>query len=308
MAMQPKYDEVEVVLADSRGHLRSDMKTALSHAGFFQIRHTGAVRIVTESVQSMLGPDILICDMALEEGTVRDLVTSVRHNDLGRNPFLCVIGITWDPTSEEVSRVINSGVDHLLRAPVSPEQILTRIRALVRDRAPFVVTTDYIGPDRRKQARAPSKIPVFQVPNTLREKATGNWNLGEMDKALREAVGDLNNRRIDVQAQNIMNLAGQISREAAKSGAERLQPQIERLDGMVRAMERCAAERGLSHVAELCNASVKVADEIWEKGAIDPLKDLALLGHLGRAIRTALFPGNDRSVAHSIARIVADAR
>jgi DNA-binding response OmpR family regulator len=308
MAIQPKYADVEVVLADSRGHLRTDMKTALTHAGFFQVRHTGATKNVAESVENMLGPDILICDMSLEEGAVRNIVTSIRQNDLGRNPFLCVIGVTWNPTTEEVTRVINSGVDHLLSAPVSPEQILIRIRALIRARAPFVVTTDYIGPDRRKNARAPSRIPVFEVPNTLREKATGNWNFGDMEKLLREAVGDLNNRRIDVQAQNIMNLAGKIAQEAAKSRTEGLQPQIERLDKMVRAMERCAAERGLVHIAELCNACVKVVDEIWEKGAMDAPKDLALLNHLGRAIRTALFPENSKDVAHSIAEIVANAR
>ncbi len=307
MAVQQKYDSVEIVLADSGGHLRADMKTALAHAGFLQIRHTGALSNVTASVENLLGPDILICDMALESGEVGELVSSVRHNDLGRNPFLCVIGITWDPTTEEVSRVINSGVDHLLRAPVSPEQILTRIKAMIRARAPFVVTTTYIGPDRRKQGRGPSKIPVFEVPNTLREKATGNFIFGDMEKTLRQAVGDLNNRRIDAQAEAIMNLASKIAEEALKKGSEGLQPQIEHLDRMVRAMERCAAQHGLSHIAELCNASVKVVDELWENGAANAQKDLALLGHMGRAIRTALFPENSKDVARSIAQIVANA-
>ena len=173
-----------------------------------------------ETIENLLGPDILICDMALEDATIRDLVSSVWHNDLGRTPFLRVIGIMWNPTTEEVSRMINSGVDHQLRAPVFPEQILIWIEAMVWAHAPFVVTTNYIGSDRRKQERGMSKIPVFDVPNTPREKATGNWSFGEMEQLLRAAISDLNNRHIDVQAQNIMNLAEKISQQAAKSGTE----------------------------------------------------------------------------------------
>src|SRR3546814_1821103 len=62
----------------------------------------------------------------------------------------------------------------LLVKPLSTRIILDRIETVALHRKPFVVTSDYIGPDRRKAvARRDSNVPLIEVPNPLREKMLG---------------------------------------------------------------------------------------------------------------------------------------
>lgn len=308
MAQKLKFNDVRIILADPRTHIRSTLKIALAHAGIEGIEHTGSVSSVAEAVEQAVGPDILICDMALDGNNACNLVHSIRHNNVGRNPFVCVIGITWTPTAAEVTRVINSGVDHLVSAPLSPEQILTRIRALVRRRAPFVVTSDYVGPDRRKQHREASKIPLFDVPNSLKEKAVGTWDPARFDREIEAAIGDLNTRRVDRQAEDIMVLASIVADQAMTQG-EGFRANVTRLSGMVREMDQAASNQGLFHVSELCRACVGIVEEIKASGGFDIQKDIELLKQLGRAIRTALDPqNNSNKIAHDIAQVVSGSR
>ena len=48
-------------------------------------------------------------------------------------------------------------------------QLVERVAQLAFSRAPFIATTDYIGPERRNSGR-PSDIPLIQTINTLRYK------------------------------------------------------------------------------------------------------------------------------------------
>lgn len=308
MPVPLKYDDVSLILADPRTHVRSTLKVALAHAGIESIEHTGSIKAVAEAVDQSVGPDILICDMDLDAAAC-ELVSAIRHNEAGRNPFLCIIGITWNPTVRDVTKVIDSGVDHLISAPLSPQQILIRIRALARNRAPFVVTSDYVGPDRRRLEREVSKIPLFDVPNSLRDKVDGNWDPNGFERKIKAAVGDLSAFRIDRQAEDIMVLASLIADQSLTRGAGTMAGNIDRLAYMVRDMDRSASNHGFYHISELCRACVGIVDEIRAARGFDVKKDLELLKQLGRAIRTALNPENNSGdIARDIARTVSGAR
>lgn len=309
MTVQLKYDDVRLIHADPRTHVRSTLKIALAHAGIEGIEHTGSLKTVTEALDQAVGPDILICDMGIDEGAACEYISAIRHNEVGRNPFLCIIGVTWTSTVQDVTKVIDSGVDHLVGAPMSPQQILTRIKALARSRAPFVVTSDYIGPDRRRLEREASKIPLFDVPNSLQEKVSGHWDPNRFDENIKSAVGDLSTRRIDRQAEDIMVLASLIADQSATRGAALMEANFNRLAGMVVDMDRGASNQGFYHISELCRACVGIVEEIRASGGYDVKKDLELLKQLGRAIRTALYPENSSgNVARDIARTVSGSR
>lgn len=309
MAAQLKFDDVRIILADPRTHIRSTLKIALAHAGIEGIEHTGSMKNVSEVLDQSVGPDILICDMGIEDADACEFISAIRHNEMGRNPFLCIIGLTWTPTVGQVTKVIDSGVDHLVSAPMSPQQILTRIKALVRNRPPFVVTSDYIGPDRRRLRREASKIPLFDVPNSLQEKVTGNWDPNQFDRKIKTAVGDLTTRRIDRQAEDIMILAGLISEQSATRGAAMMEANFNRLAKMVVDMDHGASVQGFYHISELCRACVGIVDEIKASGGYDVNKDLELLKQLGRAIRTSLYPDSKTGdIARDIARTVSGSR
>lgn len=118
----------------------------------------------------------MICDVTKNTDDACQTFSAIRHNELGTNPFICINGVAWSPKQALVNKVMGSGADVLVAAPISPSLILDRIEALVRSRKPFVVTSDYIGPDRRFLDDRGNEIELMEVPNSLRAKALGQFD------------------------------------------------------------------------------------------------------------------------------------
>lgn len=97
--------------------------------------------------------------------------------------------------------------DVLIAAPVSPALILDRIDSLVNNRKPFVVTSEYIGPDRRFLDDRESEIELINVPKSLREKALGQFNTSRHKDLVAATRANINNQKIDRRAFQISYLA-----------------------------------------------------------------------------------------------------
>ena len=62
--------------------------------------------------------DLLISECDLIDGDFCRMVHSMRHHDVGSNPFLPVIALSSEPTPGLIREVINAGVDDLLPKPI----------------------------------------------------------------------------------------------------------------------------------------------------------------------------------------------
>jgi DNA-binding NarL/FixJ family response regulator len=294
------------MLADPRAHVRSALKVALTHAGLNNIGQASSTAAVRENLEQSAGPDILICDMGLDDGEICKIVSGLRHHDIGRNPFLCVIGMTWQPEAQEVTRMLGCGIDHLILAPVSPQKVMERITSLIHNRPGFVVTADYVGPDRRMRLRGGIEPGLVEVPNSLRLKTIETWNQHQFETELKGAIGTVNSKKIDRQAEIIANLSKSIATQCEeKNGPAVVRPLIQQLSGLVVEMDRRAQEYGFSHVSELCRACVRVVNELEESHAAPNPKDMELLTHLGIAIHAALSEEDQtQRIAHDIVTTV----
>src|SRR3546814_3825292 len=96
------------------------------------------------------------------------LVRDIREGRAGGNPFLATIVTAWGPSLALTALVSESGADDLLAKPVSLEQILERISVLVYQRKPYIVTGDYIGPERHPDDEP--GVTRLAIPNTLKAK------------------------------------------------------------------------------------------------------------------------------------------
>jgi DNA-binding response OmpR family regulator len=91
------------------------------------------------------------------------------------------------PSPALTTEILNSGADGLLLRPFSAAVLDQRIRTHVMQQKPFVVTEDYIGPERRAVSRPPSAL-TFAPPNSLKMKIEGRAN---PDEAIRRFNADL---------------------------------------------------------------------------------------------------------------------
>ena len=211
--------------------------------------------------------------------------------------------------SSAVRRIIASGVDVVVAAPFSPQQIIDRIDTLVHRRKPFLVTSDYVGPDRRHETdMRKTTIPMMEAPNTLRSKAMGDWDIALMHQAIADAAGEIKNQQIERQAADIANITEQVITQNSMAGPDMSGAHLDRLRELLIALDRHAEELEMGHLCDLCGSVRKLVQNMRKTFGGRREKDLQLLRQMSLAVVAAATPRarSDETLAHSIARTVND--
>jgi len=258
------YDNIRMIIGDTNSAVRQGIKTALFAHGFRNIRDASRLPTLHTAVEQN-EVDLVVCDCALPEGDVSAMIYDVRHNRIGDNPFIVLIALAASPTPDVIARIIDSGADDLIAKPISPAILIDRVTRLTRARKRFVVTSDYIGPNRRDTLRPDDEaIPLIEVPNPLSAKTSGQSV--ETDDTIIPALDRL------------LSVAQDISR---------------RLEGT-----------RFSHVGDLCQSMVDLASKV-RTNPMDPKpKDLRLMPELAGAISTAFSSEAHADLAYDISETV----
>jgi DNA-binding response OmpR family regulator len=294
-----KFDDIRLFLCDPRVQVRSSLRMALNDAGMKNgnIWEGGDLEAITDSVSDPNGPDIVICDVTENTDDACQIFSAIRHNELGTNPFICIIGVAWSPKQALVNKVMGSGADVLVAAPISPSLILDRIEALVHSRKPFVVISDYIGPDRRFLDDRGNEIELVEVPNSLRAKALGRFDAAQLKNEIAAARADINGQKIDRHAFQLSFLADKILegfQEGDLSNAGQKQAELKKVTNDLKIRAFSAGSKDLE---ELCVPLRTVVQSLIDSRGKFSKKDLNLLGQLSLAVRAAVRPGVAGSVS-----------
>ena len=278
---------VKIVLADGDTYTSQGLRNALANEGYCDVR-TIARLTALRDVMMTATVDLLVLDVDLPDGNAVGLVRDIRQGRLGRNPFLPIILLTWASEPKVVQRVVNSGVDLILVKPLSPAQLFSRIDGLIADRKPFVVTADYVGPDRRAQA-APNPVQRYDVPNTLKDKLEGRpVDTAALADRIDEALQAMNTSRL---AQAGVKLASAIDAVCRTVEADDITDDLfDELDDLCR-LARGIAGLGGPDIRKLCKSLLEILNRMRaDIDDIDP-KQLELLRPLARSIVLAANPG-----------------
>jgi hypothetical protein len=187
----PDYDlsQIDCVLFEPETNVRHLLRDVLARLRIQNLQVFGHMEDVRKAFQAS-SPD---------SETFR-LVQSVRHSLVGGNPFIGIIITAFHPTTGLLAKVTDCGADALLAKPVAFRQVQDRILALIDQPRNFVVTSDFIGPDRRKTPREGSPIPLLEVPNTLRMKATNSFAKTNPHALIERSIHDVNEQKLLRQA------------------------------------------------------------------------------------------------------------
>ncbi|WP_298727021.1 response regulator [uncultured Ferrovibrio sp.] len=209
--------EICILFGDPNQGMRGLYRTAMRSEGFENLHGFDTLEGFTRLV-AQVQPDLIFMNVAMPGGDAVAITRAIRHGEIGTNPFVPIILTTWEAESGMVRRIIDSGADDLLVKPLSTQSITDRIQALAEKRKPFVVTADYIGPDRRAGKRSESDGPLIVVPNRLHAKLNG---LAINDEAFR---------------QDIAAMQAQVNRLRLKAAAFRVAFVATQLDAICRSM------------------------------------------------------------------------
>ncbi len=286
--------DIGIYHGDPQSNLLRTIRDTMTHEGFRGLTNFGNL----EDIRSALdddNPDVLVLGAEFVDGSVCETINELRHNETGKNPFVPVIVTTWEPDQELVERVADCGADALLVKPFAPKQLIQRIECLANRRKKFVVTSNYIGPDRRTDPNRASPIPLIDVPNTLRAKVRGeSVNLTVLQQEIDAALAEVNEQKLSRHAYQIGFLVGIIdpAYNEGELDASVLE-EINHLGFVARDVERRMIGTQFEHVGDLCQSLIGLVTGIQASFPKASDKDMELLKQLSDAVLVGFHPNNE---------------
>ncbi len=299
--MSNSFDSVRLLIADPSPMVRTGLKSALFAQGFRAITDTASYVKLHDLIEQD-SVDLLITASTLEDNATSYLVQETRHHRLGSNPFVVVIMLLANAEPASVRQGIDSGADDLLLMPVAPEQLMARIDKLATLRKPFVVTHDYVGPDRRGKNRMfEHSAPTLPVPNPLRARIRGGMDGTRLVAQVRDSASTLNTMQIERHAAQVGWLVNHIGASIRDgSGAPgalvtHTANLVATAEDMIRRIKGTPAEAHLGLIADVLDIARRL-DSDSGKVAYPELEKLHAMAKtlgslLGTGMRTAKKAG-----------------
>jgi DNA-binding response OmpR family regulator len=259
---------ISIALVDSNVSLTATLSGGFRVLGYGQVV---LFRDVAGLESALHGPgfDLIIGDVDIDGGALLGLIRRLRDGDIGRNPFTAVIVTSWSRDWETIRKAVDVGVDDILANPISPGRLAERIQSIIDHRKPFIVTADYVGPERRRNSNRGSTIPAFFPPNSLAEKERGRfvsdadlkWRI---DLSARDVSGEKFQRSVFQLAflQGLAELA--ITRDNAVETATGI------LNNLKAFAQRCAVLAKINNEPEFIKQIMEINDVAGEMVSATP--------------------------------------
>ena len=197
--------------------------------------------------------DMLVLEANRQPRDVYKLVHEIRNGKLGPNPFLVISIVTWRADKGLIQAFLKAGADDVVVMPASISFASERIDNLNDSRREFVVTTSYVGPDRRLRSRALNdELGTILVPNGLRYKATGDDSVKPNGARLQRINRVVQEHRLRRLTLRLESLTGQLEHVAAEQPDAPTQGAcMNELSNLVRRITSLTKDGGRMTVSEL---------------------------------------------------------
>lgn len=146
----PNLSALGVLVADDSQQMRRLLVAMLNAIGIYNVRTAPDGREAFESIKQQR-PDILITDADMGQVGGMELVRTVRRYQDASGPYLPIIMVTGHNELSWVEDARDAGVNEFLAKPISAGSLYARVSEVILNPRPFVRSSDYMGPDRRRR-------------------------------------------------------------------------------------------------------------------------------------------------------------
>jgi DNA-binding response OmpR family regulator len=294
------FDSVDVLIYDPVASNRTATRTAMYSLGFRRTETVSTLETFVESMQKS-PPDIALCEA---QGAAEELCTTIqqmRQGTAGYNPFIVIIVTAWEKNTSLITRVLSSGADDLLLRPFSTALLGQRIESHIERRKGFVITTDYVGPDRRKDVGRPSNVPLFDPPNSLKMKAKDKLSseaiARKLDDELKSAREKLTTEKLRRDCFQVCILWRLIQEAPVTAG--QVSPDLAKVQALTKSIEARCTGNEFQPAVEWCHAIVAAGEGLLL--GVDRNASMHLLGHSALSLHHIFHP--EKSAADRLSEI-----
>ncbi|MGA9794173.1 MAG: hypothetical protein WBQ17_01435 [Rhizomicrobium sp.] len=283
------YETVQTLIYDPVSANRAATRASLYSLGFRHIESVAAMSDFTDSIKRR-PPDLAFCEAQGADTELCATIQSMRQGLTGHNPFVVIIVTAWENSTALVTRVLNSGADDLLLRPFSASVLGGRIALHAERRKSFVITSDYVGPDRRRSSARPSNVELFVPPNSLKMKAKERLSAEEtaqrLDAQLQTAREVLTSEKLRRDAFQICVLWRLVQQDLP--GSAPYDADVAKLQRVAKDVAQRSRGTDFEQAIEWCNAVLSALEGL-ETGA-ERVATMNLLGHAALNLNQMFAP------------------
>ncbi|HWA31541.1 MAG TPA: response regulator [Rhizomicrobium sp.] len=145
-----RFDRLKILVVDDNAHMRRLVVTILNGFGCTQVAEASEGQRALILARDF-NPDVMILDWMMEGMSGLEVVKTIRNAPTSPNPYMPIIMLTGHTSAERVQEARDSGINEFLAKPVSVKALLARLTAVIEFPRPFVRTSVYFGPCRRRR-------------------------------------------------------------------------------------------------------------------------------------------------------------
>ncbi len=153
-----RFDRLKVLVVDDNVHMRKLVVTILQAFGVVQICEADNGERAWSALRES-NPDVVVLDWMMEGMSGLDLIKMMRTNPQTPNPFVPVIMLTGHTHIDRVRQARDAGANEFIAKPVSVKTMMSRLISVIESPRPFVRTSGYFGPCRRRRGDAEYRGP-----------------------------------------------------------------------------------------------------------------------------------------------------
>jgi DNA-binding response OmpR family regulator len=282
-----KLTDVDIYLGEPNEQVRESMRAMMRGEGLRRTRTFARMDDMLNAIKDQ-PPDLLIIADDLD-ASVFELVRDIRHFKIGRNPFIMITMMVRSESDDAVKKAILAGADDVLIKPVSPGKMLDRTGHLVMNRLPFIVTTDYVGPERRRQTDRPSKIRQLNVVNTMKLKIEGQrLTSAELSRAVEANMTEVMAARLDSHGLKLGWVCNLILKAYEEKRIDKeLEEKLLILVSVLEDASRTARVLGEPELAGICTQMARQVEEMAERYENPSDAELSTITKLTKAFEMA---------------------
>ncbi len=258
----PKYETAAVALYDPIAMNRNATRNVLYSLGFREIEGYAALDDLKRAMATR-DFDLIVLEAQKADDPILEVASQIRRSEVGRNPFALVLVSTWQPEALLVRTALNSGADDLLCRPYSTAGLGERLRTHVHARKGFVVTADYVGPDRRSDSARPNSAKLIEVVNSLKLKAVEGKSGFEAQQAIQSGVSSgrriVNAERMRRAAFQVGVIAGFVHRQVTDAVETVRRADLEKIISTAADLTAMAREENAEQAVKTCETIADVA-------------------------------------------------
>ncbi len=283
------FDSVDVLIYDPVSSNRTATRSAMYSLGFRKTETVSTLEAFIEAVQSN-PPDIALCEAQGAADELCSTIQQLRQGSAGHNPFIVIIVTAWEKNTTLINRVVSSGADDLLLRPFSTALLGQRIESHVDRRKGFVITTEYVGPDRRRDSGREPQVELFEPPNSLKMKAkdrlSGDDIARRLDAELKVAREKLTTEKLRRDSFQVCVLWRLLQDQPCIAG--QAPPDLIKLQLLAKAIETRAQDSEFASGVEWCQSVLASAEGLV--AGVDRNASMHLLGHAALSLHQVFYP------------------